>query len=516
MFMTITSFPFLLFVAAGLIIYYIVPKSWQWVQLLIMSLVFYCCAAEPYTIVWLIISALTAYGSTMWMERLRQSGEKPVRAVGVLTALALGINILIWFVFKGSGFWAPLLGRLPGAGEIASPDAGLVAALGMGYYTLQTIGYVLDCAWEKIKPQKNPCKLFLFVCFFPQLVTGPISQYSQLESLYEKHNFQYSNVTHGAQRMLWGFFKKLVLAERAGIIVSGITADPAAYTGFYALIAILLYPVQMYADFSGCMDIVIGAAEMFDIRLVENFRNPFFARTSQEFWQRWHITLGVWAKEYVLYPMLKSKAMVRFGKFTRKKFGKKMGKFIATAAGMFALWMVMGIWHGAVRFIVGVSLWYWVILMAGELMSPAFQKMTEKLQFKTDSFSWHLFQSARTYVIYAVGATFFGVGLRRGARLLLEGIRALAGRTSNPWIFFDGSILSTGVSWADINIIIFAVLLLIIVGILREKYGYARVWMDRQGVVFRWGVWILLFLLVLIYGKYGPGYDAADFIYQGF
>lgn len=519
MFMTITSFRFLLFIAVSLIVYYVLPKSWQWAQLLVMSLIFYFSAARGYTIIYLVISALAAYGATMWIDRLRKQGKRDSRLINVLTAAALTVNILLWFVFKGQDFWSV---AIRGAQHFkpsflpALVDMDLVASLGMGYYTLQIMGYILDCAWETVEPQKNPLKLFLFVCFFPQLTTGPISQYKQLESLYQEHRFQYGNLAHGAQRVLWGFFKKLVLAERAGVIVSGITADLTIYNGCYSLIAILLYPIQMYADFSGCMDIVIGVAEMFDIRLAENFHNPFFSRTSQEFWQRWHITLGAWAKDYVLYPLLKSKIMVKFSKYARKKWGKAAGKFIATAVGMFVLWMVMGIWHGALRFIVGVSLWYWVILMAGELLAPTFRKITEKLGFQTESFSWHLFQSARTYVIYAVGATFFSMGIRKGILLLGQAIQALTGKVFNPWIFFDGSILGLGVSWGDINLIILAVLLLAIVGALREKYGYARVWMDQQCFLFRWFCWIALFVLVLVYGKYGPGYNAADFIYQGF
>lgn len=507
MFMTITSFQFLIFVSVGLAVYYLLPKSWQWMVLLGMSLIFYCSAARSHTILYLVISTLAAYVCTMWMDRVRKNGKGPAWAITALAAAALAVNIIMWFIFKGYEFWAF---------AIRDADVELVAALGMGYYTLQILGYILDCAWEVVEPQKNPLKLFLFVCFFPQLTTGPISQYSQLETLYQKHEFQYLNVAHGAQRILWGFFKKLVLAERVGIIVSGITADLSLYNGFYSWMVILLYPVQMYADFSGCMDIVIGVAEMFDIRLAENFRNPFFSRSSQEFWQRWHITLGVWAKGYVLYPLLKSKWMVKFSKSMRKKFGKTVGKFIATAAGMFVLWMVMGVWHGALRYIVGVSLWYWVILMLGELLSPVFQKATDALGFRTESFSWHLFQSVRTYMIYAVGAAFFSVGLRKGVVLLKQAAEAAVGKVFNPWIFFDGSILNFGVTWGDINLIIIAVLLLVIVGILSEKYGYARIWMDRQCLVFRWFSWILLFLLVLIYGKYGPGYDAADFIYQGF
>lgn len=518
MFMTITSFQFLLFVAVSLVIYYLLPKSWQWVELLVMSLIFYHCAARTYTIIYPVISTAAAYGATMWIDRLRKQQKASSRLIPALTAAALAVNILLWFIFKGYDFWAVALKGISHFRPSLQPLTGaeLAASLGMGYYTLQIMGYILDCAWETVTPQRNPLKLFLFVCFFPQLTTGPISQYRQLESLYQKHKFQYLNITHGAQRILWGFFKKLVLAERAGIIVSGITADMATYNGCYSLIAILLYPVQMYADFSGCMDIVIGVAEMFDIRLAENFRNPFFSRSSQEFWQRWHITLGAWAKDYVLYPLLKSRAMVKFSKFARKKCGKTVGKFIATAAGMFVLWMVMGIWHGAVRFIVGVSLWYWVILMSGELLAPVFRKITDKFGFRTESFSWHFFQSARTYVIYAIGATFFSVGLRSGTTLLGQAAEALTGKVFNPWIFFDGSILHFGVSQSDINLIVLGVLLLVIVGILSEKYGYARVWMDKQCFVFRWFTWIALFVLVLVYGKYGPGYNAADFIYQGF
>lgn len=289
------------------------------------------------------------------------------------------------------------------------------------------------------------------------------------------------------------------------------------YTGFFSWLAILLYPLQMYADFSGCMDIVLGVSEMFGIKLAENFNSPFFSRTSQEFWQRWHITLGAWAKDYVLYPLLKSNPMVKLGKYMRKKLGRQAGKFFINALGMFVLWMVMGIWHGGMRYIVGVSLWYWLILMAGDLLTPVFAKLTSACNMKTNSFSWHLFQSARTYLIYAVGATFFSVGISRGISLLKDALKVcLLPGYANPWIFFDESILKLGVTYGDINIIIIGVLLMLVTDILREKYGYARIWIEQQGFVLRWLIWMGLFVFVLIWGKYGPGYDAAEFIYKGF
>lgn len=519
--MTITSFYFLLLVTIGVIFYYITPRGWQWLELLFLSLIFYYFAAVPYTIIYLIISTLIAYCSTVAMQKAKERAEKRQAFSLVVTIVGIALNIGIWFVLKGKGLWRFFAVRFLAHIYVPQVDTllnmQLISALGMGYYTLQVLGYIIDCYWENIKPQRNPLKLFLFVAYFPQLTTGPISRYDQLEVLYDRHKFNYQNIAFGAQRILWGFVKKIVLAERIGILVSAITDNPDTFIGFYSWIAILMYPLQMYADFSGCMDIILGVSELFDIHLVENFRNPFFARSSQEFWQRWHVTLGTWAKDYVLYPLLKSSPMIRFGKFSRKKFGKKTGKFLVNAVGMFILWMVMGIWHGGLRYIAGVSLWYWIILMLGDLLTPVFAKITTSLHMKTESFSWRLFQSGRTYFIYAVGATFFSLGVDRGIAVLSDAWHVISmDNYANPWIFFDSSVLTTGITYGDINIILLVILMLIIVACLREKYGYARIWIQEQSFVFRWFIWISLFVFVLIYGKYGPGYDAAEFIYQGF
>lgn len=519
--MTITSSYFLLFVTVGAIIYYIIPKSWQWLELLFLSLIFYYYAGTPYTIIYLIISTLAAYISTIVIQERRNKIGGRQTGLAVIVFSGLAVNIGLWFMLKGRDIWSFFMLKIQEHFYIAPVETllnvQLISALGMGYYTLQIMGYIIDCYWENAQPQKNPFKLFLFTAYFPQLTTGPISRYGEMKVLYDKHEFSYQNIAFGAQRILWGFVKKIVLAERVGILVSAIINSPETYTGFYSWIAILLYPLQMYADFSGCMDIILGVSELFDIHLAENFRNPFFARTSQEFWQRWHITLGAWAKDYVLYPLLKTPVMIKIGKFGKRKFGKKAGKFLVNALGMFVLWMVMGIWHGGFKYIVGVSLWYWIILMLGDLLASVFKKTTTALHMKTDSFSWHFFQSGRTYLIYAVGAAFFNQGIYKGMAMLLDAWSVMSVKNyANPWIFFDGSILTTGITHRDINIILFTTALLIIVGCLREKYGYARIWIQNQGVLFRWFIWIGLFVFVLICGEYGPGYSAAEFIYQGF
>ena len=517
--MTITSFYYLIFIAIGVVFYYLLPKSWQWVGLLILSIIFYYLAAVPFTIIYIVIQTLVAYISTIVIKKRRNKNCQDGTGLTVIFCCAVFLNFIFWFVLKGKGLWAPITSRLMHVVPFFSKVNNFlpVAALGMGYYTLQIIGYIIDCYWGNVEPQTNPFKLFLFVSFFPQLTAGPISRYSQLKTLYEKHFFSYQNLAFGAQRILWGLCKKLILAERIGDLLFRITSNLDTLTGFFSWVVILLYPLQMYADFSGCMDIVLGTAELFDIHLVENFNNPFFSRNSQEFWQRWHITLGSWAKDYVMYPLLKSKAMISLGKINRRRFGKRLGKFLTNAVGMFVLWMVMGIWHGGVHYLIGVSLWYWIVLMSGNLLEPYFEKLTDVLKIKTQSFSWHLFQSARTYLIYSVGAVIFSLGMRDGLRLLTDAVRVITVKDyANPLIFFDGTFSFLEFSALDLNLLILMIFLLLVVGALREKYGYARVWIQNQGILFRWMLWIGLFLIVLLFGKYGPEYNASSFIYQGF
>lgn len=509
--MTITSFYFLLFIVIGAAIYYAIPRKLQWMWLLVLSLVFYYLAAVPYTIIYLVAVTAVAYISSRLSEKYGAYSKGPA---SVFLTIAIIFTILLWFVIKGNGLWGPPIIRLMGDG-VSLPT--FTAALGMGYYTLQIVGYIVDCYWGNVEVQKNPLKLFLFVCYFPQLTSGPISRYADLSSIYEGRQIDYKNITFGAQRILWGFVKKLVLAERVGIIANGIIGNPDTFHGVYTWIALLLQPIELYADFSGCVDIVLGVSEIFGIVLPENFRNPFFSRTSQEFWQRWHITLGGWAKDYVMYPLLQTTAMVKLGKALRKRFGKPAGKAIHSSIGTLALWLVMGIWHGGYRHLVGVSMWYWIILMIGKFTEEPFKKLTSKLHMKTESAGWHVFQSVRTYLIYAAGLSFFFCGISDGFRLLYDAGRVIFEKGyANPWVLYDQSILSLGITFTDLNIILICVLLLLVVALLREKYGYARNIIAEQPFAIRWIIWILLILLVVVYGKYGADYDAAVFIYQGF
>lgn len=514
--MTITSFEYITLIAIGTIIYYIFPKKWQWIELVILSMVFYYLSVkEPATILFPIFSTITAYLATS-SPLLKLSKKSGMEFIVVITSITL--NLVLWFVLKGSDIYTTLGNHLLANTTRGSVTAiNIPAALGMSYYTAQVISYILDCHWKTAKPQKNPLKLFLFITFFPQLTTGPISKYQELTSLYEGHKFSYNGIALGTQRILWGFFKKLVLAERLGIVVHGIYAAPDVYTGIYLWIAALLYPIQIYADFSGCVDICIGTAELFGVKMPENFNNPLFSRSSEEFWRRWHITLGRWAKDYIFYPFLKTKTMAQFGQKMKKKFGKRIGKLIPMTIAMLFVWLTMGTWHGGFRYIVGVSLWYWFIIMLGEWCKPFLEKINKLLSIPTESFSWNLFQSIRTYLILTFGSIFFSAeSLKNGIQNAKAFLSVPFNHSMNPWILFDGSILNLGITERDIHIIVISVIILLIAGIIREKYGHARIWIQQQWVLFRWSIWIFLFVMILVFGKYGTDYNAAEFIYRGF
>lgn len=502
--MTITSLDYLAFVAAALVCYYMIPRKWQWMWLLFFSIVFYCLAAIPYTLVYILISTVSAWVVTNGLARYREKNDGYDAPffwkVSIWTTILVDIGL--WFLLKGTSF-------------VRIVD--WVAALGMGYYTLQIIGYTIDCYWGIAKAQKNPLKLLLFTSFFPQMITGPISRYRELEHIYDGQGFSYINLAHGAQRILWGFFKKLVIAERVGAMVDVVWKTPNEYSGLFTWMALFLYPIQMYTDFSGCMDIVIGTAEMFGIKLAENFRNPFLALTSQEFWQRWHITLGTWAKDYVLYPLLKTKFFVKLNMFFKRKGHKNVGKILTTSLGMLVLWLVMGFWHGAFKYIVGVSLWYWVVLMFEEYSSPLFSRFYAKMGCDTNSFGFKFFRRIKTYFVYAIGAAFFRAdGVRDGIHFMGRLIKTFSKDCWNPWIFFDGSILQWAITGKNLNLIIFGIFVLVIAAVLRERYGYARVWLDKQPLVFRWSVYIMFLFIVILFGRYGRGFQAAEFIYGGF
>ena len=495
--MSLTSFSYLVFLVLFTAVYCLAGKKFRWLVLLAFSVAFFLYAASPLLLALPLLSSLSAYGAALTDARQRARGKSGNATVGA----AIVFNILLWFVFKGGGYWKPLI---PALSNVSLP-----AALGMSYYVMQVIAYLLDCHWESIQPERNFLKLFLFVIFFPQMTSGPISRREDLTALYEGTRPTYGNVTFGAQRIVWGFFKKLVISVRIGAVVDMVYADPGSMGSRWMVLAVVLYPLQLYTDFSGCMDIVLGSAELTGITLKENFNSPFFSRTVQEFWKRWHITLGSWAQTYVLYPVLMSPAIVRLGKWSRKHFSRRIATLIPTETDMFASWMVMGIWHGSYKYWIGSGIWYWVVMLLSELAKPLIKKLNAALHIPEQSLAFHVFQSLRTYSIFCLSLVFFRSADIPQAlsvySLLLGALTGSAGAPAVTLALIHGK-----------KLLLISLTVLLAASLLREKYGSARGWLARRPLPLRWAVYLSLLFAVLLEGQYGPGFEAADFIYQGF
>ena len=275
----------------------------------------------------------------------------------------------------------------------------LVLPIGISFYTFQSMGYLLDVYWKKTKAEKNLFRFALFLSFFPQILQGPIGRHSRLAcQLYENHRWEWKRAEEGVQRILWGFFKKLVLADTAAPFVDALFDQYQTYSGL-AVFAVLAYSIQLYGDFSGGMDIVIGVGKLFGITLDENFQRPYFARSITDFWHRWHITLGTWMKDYVFYPVSLSRWMNRFGKWSKKIFGRSTGRTLPICLANLIVFLVVGVWHGAAWKYIIYGMYNGFIIAFSGLMAPNYRKWKKVCHIQEKSAGWQVFQILRTFLL---------------------------------------------------------------------------------------------------------------------
>lgn len=501
--------------ATVLLVYYSTPFRARWFVLLIASTVFFYLNGGWTLYAMFIAQTLLAWGGSLLINKYESSKNDKLKNRTALVVIAVEIAALV--LMKESSFFiinANIITRLINPSSNIS-YLGWIAPLGMSYYTLMLISYTTNVLWGKAESQKNPLKLMLYAGFFLQMVSGPFTCYEKISAqLYEGHKFNLREFQFGLQRLLWGLFKKLVIAERLAIIVTTIydgelegTWTP---TGTYIIIGAFAYVFQLYTDFSGCMDIVLGVAQMFGIKLPENFRTPFYSTNLSEFWRRWHITLGLWLKDYMMYPVQKA-LTTKFGKAAKKKFGRVWGKNVILYASMLATWFGIGFWHGGSwKYICASGLFFFVMIVGGLLLEPVFSRLTKLLRIDTEAWSWTLFARLRTACLFTLSVSFgralsLSDGLKMWSRVF----------ELNPWIFVDGSLYRLGLDRLDFWMMIFGLALIYIISQYQQK-GSVREIVARQNLVFRWVLYLGLFIAVLLFGMYGEGYNPADFIYGGF
>lgn len=527
--MSFFSLIFLAFLAVLVTVYFLIPKRFQWICLLIASYVFYIWSGGGKALVFIGATTVTVFLGGLGMNHIQEKNvlpegagkdekkkakeavQKKKRKVMVLIVV---FNIFLLGLVKYSGFIiSSINGLLSEGSQIPIPT--ILLPLGISFYTFQSLGYLIDVYRGKVKADRNIFRFALFVSYFPQIVQGPISRYGQLaHQLYEEHSFDYRRVRFGAERMLWGFFKKIVIADRIAVVVDNIFANymNETYVGFIPFLGALLYGIQVYIDFSGGMDIAIGISQVLGIEQVENFRQPFNSKSVAEFWQRWHITLGAWMKEYVFYPLALSKGFSKMGKRLRKVFGNKAAKIIPTSIASFIVFFLVGVWHGASWNFVVYGFYQAIFVSTNTLFAGLYAGMRKACHVNDKSASWQIFQILRTVVIVT-----FGRYLSRATGFMHAFDMWKATFASfNPWVFFDGTMFNLGLSPANFILMIILIVIIFIVDALHERGFRFRENLDQKDIVFRWVVYFLMLFGIIILGVYGSAYDAGNFIYQGF
>ena len=349
--MSFASLPFVGLVAAGVILYYLVPKKLQWVVLLLASMVFYLASGVK-SAVWLVLVAAVTWltGLLLARQNARPAPDKQTKAAvrRVKKRICAVCAVLCFGLLYLMKYWNFTASALPSALGDKLPRWDFVVPMGLSYFIFQAVGYVIDVYRGKTDAQKNPLRYGLFVSFFPQMVQGPISRYDQLApQLTAERSLDWRDLKFGIQLCLWGYFKKLVIADRAAVLVNAVIKDNCPYGGAVIASGILFYCIQLYCDFSGGIDITRGVARLFGIDMAENFRRPIFATSLTDYWRRWHITLGAWMRDYVFYPISLSRGFGKLSRWARTHIGGTAGKIFATSLATFLVYCIIGIWHGA-------------------------------------------------------------------------------------------------------------------------------------------------------------------------
>ena len=529
--MSYTSLVFAIFCLILLLVYYVVPKKFQWVVLLAGSIAFYLFSGVKY-ILYVVITAFTTYITAILAHKnkkdfaaklpeLKQTlSQDEVRAAikknenkskaYMLCAVAIDLGILITlkyldFVLTNINTFLPE--------ESALPLFSFVLPLGLSFYTFSAVGYVVDVNRGKYEPERNFAKFFLFLTYFPQIIQGPIPRFDRLApQLLAEHKADYKNMRAGYQLVLWGLFKKMVIADSVAAIVGAMLKNTAALSGLELWLGMFVWGIQLYTDFSGGIDVSRGVSQMFGITLDINFKRPYFALNLTDYWNRWHISLGDWLKDYFFYPVALSKGYSKVNKFVKKKFGKFIAKTVPVGVLSLILFTIIGIWHGANWGEVLFGVFNGVVVLISTLLEPVFVKIRKPLRMDELVF-FRIFRSVRTFLIITVARVISlpgNIAIAGNMLLTMFGIRS---RTS--FFAFTGKMVQAD----DFRMYLpalFGCVILFLVSFLEEKGHSVRDLVNEKPMAVRVAVTAIGTAAIILFGAYGIGYEASSFIYSNY
>lgn len=492
--MLFNSISFLLFFPLVLLVYYVVPKKTRYIWLLVCSYYFYMCWNAKYAIL-IAASTLITYISGILLQNAKK-GRKWIVAASFVS------NLGILFFFKYFDFALGILNRILGAFSLSLVDKpfDLLLPVGISFYTFQALSYTMDVYAGKMKAEKNLLRYALFVSFFPQLVAGPIerstSLLTQLEKLDRVRAFPYERVTRGLAMMLWGYFMKLVIADRLALLVDPVFNNYAQYTGMALLFAAVLFAFQIYCDFGSYSMIAIGSAKVLGITLMENFNTPYFSRSIAEFWRRWHISLSTWFRDYLYIPL----------------GGSRKGK-LRTNCNLMLTFLVSGLWHGASFAFVAWGLLHGLFQVVARATKPLKEKIHNKLKLTDKNPILVLWQVGVTFLLVDFAWIFFrAASFREGLFFIEHMIRTITWRS-----LVDGTMFDWGLSRVEMAVALVALLVLLFVDLIRYfKQQTIEDYMAKKPLFIRWLFYLFLMGSIFVFGIYGTAFDASSFIYFQF
>lgn len=480
--MAYTSLQYFVLVAATALIYYLLPRRIRWVALMLGSSAFWMAACREDLLVPAVFlgSIVISWGCGLMLHCAKKGRKLLLFAAIVLSAAPLLISKM------GTLFYGIVL-------RASSPA--WIVPLGLSFYSMQMIAYLADVYKGKIVPQKNFFKYYLFISFFPQLLQGPIPRYAEMEKqLTEGHRFDSANLMNGIQLIIWGFFLKYMIADKAAVVVNTVFGTPKLFDGTHILAAAVLYSFQLYTDFLACVTLSQGVASIFGISLRDNFCHPYFATSIKDFWRRWHMSLSSWLKDYIYIPL----------------GGNRRGT-LAKYVNLMITFFVSGVWHGASLNFIAWGLLHGAYQIAGDLTYSIREKIYKAVGIAKNSLVYMTVKRVGTFVLVCIGWILFRASSLSAG---IDMIRRIVTDFGLSTLFTD-SFYMTGLDSKDWTVLLLSLLTLCFVSWQQEKRSL-RVWFNNQMFLVRWIIYLAAICAIWIFGTYGFGFNAQDFIYGGF
>jgi len=528
--MQFISYEFIGFTIILLLSYYLLPKKYQWLILLVGSYIFYSFAGLK-CLAFIIFTSLSVYFTALHIgdlitkqktylaqnkDSLTEEEKKNFKAKikkqkNNTMLLGLLLNLGVLAILKYTNFVTSNINVVLTWFDVSNLKMlNLILPLGISYYTFQALGYLLDVNRGNYPPINNLGKFMLYVSFFPQLIQGPISRFNELApSLFAEHEFDAKIFLTGLRRTVWGYFKVVVIANRLLPAVKILISQTDKYNGVIVLIGMILYAITLYANFTGGIDIAIGIAKMLDIELAENFKQPFLSTNIEEYWRRWHITMGTWFRDYIFYPMSVCKPMLHFAKKCRDKLGDGFGKRLPVYVSTIVVWFATGIWHGASwNFVVWGLLNGFVIIISQEL-SPCYAWFHSKVNVK-DTKTWYIFSVVRTFLLMCFLRAFdCYASVPETFKMVLSIFTK-----PNFSLLTSATFLNLGISGIEYLLIFICVVLMFVISVYSKDHDIHGLLNERP--VLSCVLLEVLVIFILVFGAYGKGFNAAGFIYSQF